>query len=353
MINLNSVEYSEKEFLTKENVLKYIDEYSIFRYYIGDFQVNGIMKSPFRKDNDPSFGIFYSQMYNCLLFNDLARDVSGDCFVLVYTFVHPTFTYPEALAQVVIDFNISDRFILPRKGFSTTKKEYGEKVLDPIVPKMKFDLRIKARRYTTADYRYWNQFGISRPTLKKYSVVPISHFMYGRKVFKADKLAFAYIERKDKETTYKVYQPYSKKIKFFTNMNSTIHAGYTQLPRTGEYLIITKSQKDMMSIVENTGVAAIGVLSETVMIKLSVIEEYKKRFSQVVVFFDKDPTGIQMSKRYQSEYLIPAIEIPDEFVDCTDFSDIIEKYDIKRAKEFLDSELFASIFKFTIDDLPF
>jgi len=354
-INLNSPEFGQRQLLNKEEVLKHLDEYSIFRYYIGEFIVNNIMKSPFRKDNKPSFGVFYSKTHNCLLYKDMATASTGDCFRLVSDIIHPSFTYYEALAQVVTDFGIQDKFILPRQGFALTNKTIGiqQSSYADYTTKVPKDLSIKARRYNLNDYRFWGSFDITRDMLRLYNVVPISHFTYGRYVFKADTYSYAYIERKDGLTTYKVYQPFSDKIKFFTDMNSSIHAGYTQLPERGKMLLITKSLKDVMSITSLTGYNAISVLSETVLMKESVMEEYKNRFNYVAVFFDNDKAGIKMSDEYCKLYKLPAVQVPRTFKNCTDFSDTVKEQGKETAINMLESEIYVNVFFPEMDQLPF
>jgi len=350
-INLNSPEYNEKKFLNKENVLKDIDEYSIFKHYTGDFTVNKLQSSPFRTDRKHSFGIFYSKTHDCLLYKDLAKGTSGDCFSLVSKEVYQTFTYVEAMAQVVVDFGLTNEYIMPRTGFVrkaavflTDIPKYNEKVIKPI--------GIKSRRYVLRDYNFWAMFGIGRQMLRYYNVVPISHFTYGNNVFKAETYAYAYIEKKDDITTYKVYQPYSNTIKFFTDMNASIHAGYTQLPEKGNTLLITKSLKDVMSIRELCDIPAISVLSETILIKESVIDEYRKRFTNVVVFFDNDKAGKAMAAEYRKQFRLNFIEVPDYFKDSKDFSDVVYNEGEEAARNMLETTLWLLEHK-EIDDLPF
>ena len=349
-INLNSDEYGIKQILTKDNILSYIDEYSIFRHYAGQFTVGSIMSSPFRRDNQSSFGIFYSKQYSCLLYKDLAKGTCGDCFSLVANEVHTSYTYVEALAQVAVDFGLDYHFVMPRLGFTKIRgavfinqPNYKERVIKSI--------GIKARPYTLADYTFWGQFGISRQMLRYYNVVPISHFTYGTSVFTAEKYAYAYIEYKDGHTTYKVYQPHSTKIKFFTDMDASIHAGYTQLPEKGDLLLITKSLKDVMSIREICNIPSISVLSETILIKKSVIDEYKSRFKDVVVFFDNDAAGKRMAEEYRKTFNLDIIFIP-KIYKSKDFTDVVKAENESAAKIMLETMIWLLKYG-EIDDLPF
>lgn len=351
-IDLNSEEYNfEKKFLIKENILKDINEYSIFRHYVGEFHVNHIMRSPFRRDNKPSFGIFYSNKFNCLLFKDLAEGTSGDCFTLVAKLIHPTFTRAEAMAQVVIDFGLEHSYIVPRFGFIKKPARNIHKPPNYINLGIK-PIGITARKYTIADYNFWGMFNISRGMLKYYNVVPISYFTYNHSVYKADKHAYAYIEKKDGIVTYKIYQPFSKDIKFFTDMDASIHAGYSNLPDKGNVLLITKSLKDVMSIKETNDISSISVLSETILIKPSVIEEYKSRFDNVIVFFDNDKAGIKMAEEYRKTFDLDTIFVPIYFEESKDFSDVVNNQGVEKAKIMLDNLVYLSVFR-EKDDLPF
>ena len=63
--------------LNKSNILSSISEYSIFCNYIGyKFRVGEKFNSPFRKDRNPSFGIFKAKN-GSLLYKDLATGDSG------------------------------------------------------------------------------------------------------------------------------------------------------------------------------------------------------------------------------------------------------------------------------------
>lgn len=352
-IDLNSPRFDEKIFLSKEAILNEINEYSIFRHYVGHFIVNNIMSSPFRKDNRASFGIFYSKKFGCLLFKDLAQGITGDCFSLVSRIVFPSFTRAEAMAQIAVDFGIGNKFILPRQGFAKSKKnwvhhqqpEYSFKDIKPI--------GIKARPFNPADYKFWAQFGIEREILRIYNVVPISHFTYGNSVFTADKLAYAYIEYKDGLTTYKIYQPYNNHIKFFTDMDASIHAGYAQLPNKGNLLLITKSLKDVMSIRALCNIPSISVLSETILVKHKVINEYHDRFENTLVLFDNDEAGLKMARDYKKEFSLESIIVPDSFKNSTDFSDVVKNESIEAAKAMMENMVWLAIYGKKEGDLPF
>ena len=78
--------YSTKDVknLTTAEILKRISEYDIFNYYIGSNFKIGTISSPFRKDKNPSFDIFYSpDTIRKMMYKDHGTSESGSCFDLV------------------------------------------------------------------------------------------------------------------------------------------------------------------------------------------------------------------------------------------------------------------------------
>jgi hypothetical protein len=62
MIDLN--QRMNKKLISKPEILKNYDDYNIFRFYCGDFEINKPFCSPLRDENNPSFGIFMSKKHN-------------------------------------------------------------------------------------------------------------------------------------------------------------------------------------------------------------------------------------------------------------------------------------------------
>ena len=83
MIDLNKSEFNGLSIATPDEILKYINDLSIFNYYIKNLAVNTAFKSPLRKDENPSFSVFFSKKANKFLYKDLATGESGDCFMFV------------------------------------------------------------------------------------------------------------------------------------------------------------------------------------------------------------------------------------------------------------------------------
>ena len=321
-INLNSIVYNE--ILTKDEILKYITQEEIYKYYIDTSGPTSKMSSPLRVDNVPSFGLYYHKNGSgTLMFNDLATKDSGDCVVLVSILYG--LTYREALLKIVADFNLSDFKI-------SAERVLRAKAPKKIIQKVPIKIGIKSRNWKKHDAKFWSSFGIRKKTLTKFNVIPIEYVFYNDRPVRTDKYAYAYQEFKDDKISYKIYQPYSKSFKWINNANYSVHQGYMQLPDKGELLIITKSLKDVMSLFDVLKIIAIGLQSESVMMKMSVMKEYKKRFSEVICLFDNDTAGKNLSIEFSKKYKVSHFFMP-EIEGVTDFSDLVKKVGIEKSKE--------------------
>ena len=87
-----------------------------------------------------------------------------------------------------------------------------------------------------------------------------------------------------------------------------------------------------MSLLDVMGIIAIGLQSESVMMKESVMKEYKKRFSKVVCLFDNDRAGKTLSKEFSNKYNVSHFFMP-EIEGVSDFSDLVKKVGIEKSKE--------------------
>jgi hypothetical protein len=325
VINLNDHKYQPRSDITKEELLKKYSEYDIYKHYIGDFDVGEVFKSPLRRDDDrPSFNIFYSKRYDTLLFKDFAGK-RGDCIRFVQLLLSLG-TYREAINKIDSDL-----------GHTTSIKPAPSKIVKQ--PKVAMKMSIVVRDWEDRDLEYWRQYAILPSTLKYYNVVPIQGF-YTYSVYRETKdMAYAYLEYKDKDLTYKIYRPTVRKSdKWRSNAPFGVHQGYKQLPHSGDILVITKSLKDVMSIYQNAAIPSVAVQSETCFIKDTVVNEYKFRFDRVITLFDNDKQGKEQAESYEKMYDIPSIFIPEKF-GVKDFTDLVRLIGIHEAVKELNNLL--------------
>lgn len=312
-IDLNSIIFND--LITRDDILKHVTQEQIYSFYMGErIDRLGVYHSPLREDNIPSFALFFHQANrDTLMFKDFATSDCGDFIMLVRKLFN--LSYYEALEKVAYDMGLSNFNV------NATKQniEYTR-----ITRKESVELGIKKRPWLTIDKKYWQSFGIKKATLEKFNVFPISHVFYNDNAVKTASHAYAYVEHKDGKVTYKIYQPFEDKLKkWINNANYSVHQGYRQLPKSGELLVITKSLKDVMSLHDVVGVPAIGLQSESVMMKDSVMDEYKSRFKKVVCLFDNDDAGMKLAKEFSKRYNVPSfIVLP--LGGSKDFSDLVK-----------------------------
>jgi len=234
--------------------------------------------------------------------------------------------FKDVLLKISFDFGLSS---IEAVSADRIRLQNGKKVIS----KRRVEIKIKSRPWLKKDARFWTSFGITKQTLIKYNVIPVSYLFFNDNIRKVDELAYAYIEFKDGKTSYKIYQPYNKEgYKWINNANYTVHQGYTNLPSEGELLIITKSLKDVMSIKDVLNISSVGLQSESVMMKDSVMQEYKTRFDKVVCLFDNDEAGRKLSNEFSEEYNVPHFFMPN-LKDVSDFSDLVKEIGKEKAKK--------------------
>ena len=192
------------------------------------------------------------------------------------------------------------------------------------VPKRVTIIRKKSRPWMKKDAEFWSKYLISKKTLIKFAVSPISHYWINESRFSCE-LSYAY----KIGTKYKIYSPHDE-VKWMSNTNSKQIQGYDQLPKQGDLCIITSSLKDVMCLFE-MGIPAVAMQSEMRLPLRNQIEELKQRFKQVAIFYDNDFTnpnnpGQAMAAKICKEYYpIKNIVIPDEY-GVKDLSDYIAKF---------------------------
>ena len=303
----------------KDEILELTTEYDIFEFYIGSkFPISRKFKSPLRGDSDPSFSIFVSKKERRLLFKDFGTGDSGDCFKFVQLLFG--ISYNEALSKIIKD-------VINKNITSSEKGKTVEYKYKPSQSK----IEIKVREFNDSDLKYWNEYGISLPTLNKYNVHATSAVWVNDvlKLTETDSNPIYSYVIFDK---FKIYSPFNKKLKWLSNTTSYDIQGYQQLTEENDLLIITKSLKDVMCLHE-LGYNSIACPSENVLIPSIIFENLKSRFNRVIVFYDNDKSGIEGASKISKAYDLESIIIPD--VEYKDISDFVKSKGTNEAKKLL------------------
>ena len=312
-----------------DDILNKVSEVDILNHYFGISTLPILINNPLRADKNASLSVFINEKDNVIL-KDFGSYKSYNLWSFLMEFWN--LKYEEVFEKISKELNNINSTLHTFKS-----KKYQNKT------RSKFLLECKIRDWKDYDLQYWESFGISLPWLKFGEVYPISHTFITkegkRHVFRAEKYAYAYVERKDNIVTLKIYQPKSTTRKWCNSSNSSVWDLWSQLPKTGDKLFITSSRKDALCLWENTLIPAISMQGEGYIPKQSVIEELKSRFAKIYIFFDNDfdkeeNPGRQYAQILSKTFDIPYIEIPDEYK-AKDPSDFVKNYGRDKLKQLI------------------
>lgn len=292
-----------------------VSEENIFTHFFGCINhIPCLINSPFRKDKNPSFSIFYNKQGK-LRFKDFATQECWDIYSLLQKYLNCS--YEEVLQRIIKEC----------KGLSYNNKikvNYGSKIsLEDI------EINVSVRDFKNYDYEFWDKYGINKEWLKFGQVYAISNIFIKKKdreiVVPAEKYAYAYAEFKDKKTTFKIYQPYSKKFKWMNNHNKSVWDLWRQLPAIGDKLIITSSRKDALCLWANLGIPSTCLQGEGYYPKDKIMNQVKQRFDKIYVLLDNDETGKKFGHSISEKFDLIYLEIEASY-EVKDPSDFYKKY---------------------------
>ena len=309
-------------YLHTDVILQKISAYDIFRYYCRPFEdVNRRFCSELREDTSNDSVIV--AWNNSLLYKDFGKpEHSFNCFTYV-AYKH-TCSFQEALLIIDNDFSLG---LGPKSGLpapGSKPKLYKNKV---ILSKRATIIKKKRRQWNSEDAKFWKQFNISKNILEKFLVEPISHYWINENRFVCKTPTYAYrIGLK-----YKIYAPYEKERKWFSNTNSTQIQGLHMLKGLSGTLVITSSLKDVMSLY-SIGIPAIAFQSETTMPDENTVDRLKSHFNCIILFYDTDLAGQTMAERICGNFGFLNVKLDKDYA-SKDISDFIANDYVQRGKE--------------------
>ena len=308
--------------ITLDWILSKVTEYDIYAKYIGQFKVGMIYNSPFRKDKNPSFGIYYSKRTKQLLFKDHGTGECGNVIKFVSLFTGKT-EYNDILSDIVDKLNITNN----------TKLVSSKQYIQPT----ETVIGVVRQEFTNVDINYWKQFNISINTLKKFNVNSIKYYLCNgivKGTYKRENPMYAY----KVYNNFKIYRPLADKYtKWRNNLTDYDIQGYEQLPQKGDILFITKSMKDVMCLYE-MGYPAISPSSESTFLPKDVLEQLKTRFKRIIILFDRDTSGVKRSRKLSQETGLEALFVNKRFK-AKDVSDAIKANSFEEIKNWLNETI--------------
>jgi hypothetical protein len=293
-----------------------VSDADIVAYYLGITKIPTRIKSPLRKDDKPSFGL-YSRDGEHIYYTDFATGDKGHIIDLLKQMWGMDYT--ETWEKIVND-------IAPTNGVSIKRTISIPKV--EILSKNRTQIQVKIREWKNYDLEYWASYGINLEWLKFANVYPISHIIFTKEnqeatTTPADKYAYVFVEFKEGNTTYKVYQPHNKRgFKWFSSHDRSVISLWTKVPEYGDKIVICSSLKDALCLWSNTGIPAISPQGEGYGMSDTAISELKRRYKNIYILFDNDKAGIADGKKLAEQtgfinvvlpYFLGGKDVSDKF----------------------------------------
>lgn len=304
--------YGIKRELTKDNILKVITEEEIFRHYFGhEFKLGICYVSDLRADDDTPSLNFYWNKDGRLRYKDFGGS-QGSCFD--YVKEKHKCSFIEALKIINTDLNLG------LEGFKESKPVRYERFVTKFQKEFSH-FQFEPQAFRESDLKYWQSYGISKDTLKRYNVFSTAKLWHNgqlRWVYSEDNPIFTYwFKGEDK---IKCYRPLAqKKKKWLTNAGGILQ-GIEQLPEKGNLLIVTSSLKDCMLFSE-FGIPAIAPGGEGHFLSAKQVDFLWACFDNIVVAYDNDLPGVNASIKLTKEIGAGYWNIPKKYKekDITDF----------------------------------
>ena len=329
--------YNITPVITKEYIMDRLDQVQILEYYLGIRVQEKKVRSPLRKDNNPSCS-FKANGKGVIYFKDWTQGFTGDWIKIIqYKY---GLTYQHALEKCAEDFNLV-------KGKNSIQVIARKQERIKIEPK-ESNIEIKLRNWDVYDKQYWSQYGINRKTLNLYKVYPCEIVFYNKKIIYTrtkNDLAYAY---RFKESKYKIYIPKRNAFKWLSNFNSW--QGLEQLSNSFQrLLVITKSMKDVMCL-KQFNLDACAPASEVIEPDEKIMVDLLNRFYKVVSFMDFDLTGIKMANQLYKKYkIIPMFLTNGRFgtydYGAKDISDFYQLNGYKKTESLINNGIITLITK--------
>ena len=310
------------DILHTDVILNKISEYDIFKYYCPNFmELNRKFCSDLRKDNKPSVSIV--NFHGNLLYKDFGHpDHTFNCFGYVQKKFNVNFTL--ALVKISNDFGLglaSTNGVMPSKTPILYNKTIENKKVTII--------KKKRRNWQKKDAEFWSKYSINREILSIFAVEPIDYYWINENRFSCKTITYAFRFG----NKFKIYAPYEKDLKWFSNTNKKIIQGYSQLPNKGELLYITSSLKDVMCLfaMQLCGVALQSEMQVPSRVQMQLLLD---RFKKVIIFYDNDTPGQAMAIKICQEYQLDNLYIPRDW-GAKDISDAIAVHGFNKVKQFI------------------
>lgn len=310
--------------ITKEYLLKLNSEETYMYTLLGVSYQKGLFKSTLRIDHHKTCSI--CRKNGVLIYTDFGEPSHKGDFVKV-AMIKYDLNYNDALYQIAVDFNIV-------KAPNHRKIQNIIKVDKIIEETEEIEIKCKIKSFTDKELKWWNEYGISKKTLEKFNVYSVEFVFLNGELMLTSSInspIFGYYNgKKEGKEQWKIYRPSIRKgMRFLTSGNWI--QGLKYIPKSGNYLIITKSMKDVLCFYE-LGYSAIAPQGESTFIDSKLYNKLKDKFEKIYCLYDNDRAGLKAMIKFRKEYSdIEFIYIGNK--QYKDISDYVKGNGIEKTKK--------------------
>lgn len=313
--------------LTIENVLARISEYDIYKMFMTHrFQVNRVTRSPFRKDENPSFVIGNKGgKYIHIDYGD--GRYRGGCFDFVMQ--------KEGVDLYNCLKLIDKKFMLGLDGSEVKYKEITEKYEQPEVDETETTVHMEAthKSFTKEGHGFWNPYHLLEDHLKTKNVFQVKQLFIARSRFPLPENEPVFVFRTP-DGRMKVYRPTiprsikkefrTFKWRFKTNIPFTYMFNRDNMKcKKG---LVLKSRKDEL-VVELLFPHVSSIQGENIAcFSEDNVHFLRENCDEIYIGFGSDKQGKEQSNLITNTFGWKHVNTPDEYLPDNDFAEVGKKH---------------------------
>lgn len=284
----------------------YVTDHAIYKHYVPYFKYNSKVKSPFRKETDPSFIVY--PRGNWIDYGRVSSKRQDGIALVSDLFEIPR---EEAIKKIWCDLVLNKDFVIENVKIKSTQKQFYD---------------IRTRELNAHELSYWDiNFNVTKPYLDFFNVKALEGLYKKNDLIWSstpENPAYVYLYNSNKNA-FKIYRPLTQdRDKFRGQNNGKLLEGWEQLPLTADEVIIQSSYKDTI-VCRRAGYLGFNPTGEaSLKYILSKAIEINTRFKKVFVLFDNDIPGrrtsnILCSKTGWTPLFIRGFKDPSDSVKAT------------------------------------
>lgn len=317
--------------ISKEVLLSKVSEIEIFYRYFGKFELKKIYSSPFRKDDHPSFGFYYN-IHGEVISNDIKTGEKLDCIAFVAKLYN--INYYQAMQVICQDFDIFEipnvlPFVTDNSKFIKKSFEFDEKF------KKKTLVQILPKNFSQEEIEFFLKREITEKELIENNILSVNKLFINKiEISSTQKIRVAFTQKDEKGNTYfKIYQPFSKKYKWISNIPLSLPFGIDSLTYDTDTLVITKGQKERLILKK--------IYKDVIATQNESLSSFQKclpllnKYKETIVCYDADEPGVTACKLITDTYNLKYFNTPKYLLDegIKDIDKYVEKFGLEALKK--------------------